>query len=335
MRTVKFFVVGALAAGLFACQPKNDVGEYEPYPEDEEALFCQEICTLDTHCLGGLVCSGDCDPDVDDACGAPNTCVECKNDAGCPGAFCIAGECVECVDDSACTVPGATHCFENACSECAEDVDCGPGAPRCLDGVCTCAGSAQCAADERCMYTTDSIRPGSVPGCVCKDNSACAGIGPEICIVGICIECEFDAHCEALVGPGSKCFDGGTLFSYCGCSTDADCDDGYCVGSECVECRNGTDCVSGQCEANACVECTVDAHCTSNHCLDNLCVECLADAECGDGKCVANACVQCREGADCVALQLGSVCAEGECQCTADSECAGIVENGGSGVCLP
>jgi hypothetical protein len=247
------------------CDPEKDPGDWEPYPvsEEEPVLFCQEACEVDADCTAGTFCSGACDPDTDVACGVLNRCVDCKADANCTdplAPFCVAGSCVSCVDDSNC--PGT--------------------APRCLDGTCTCNASVQCEPDERCMYTTDAARDSSVPGCVCWENSACAGIGPETCIAGICIECEFDAHCEATVGAGSTCIDGGTLYAMCTCVGDGDCNGGFCDGGSCVDCLVDGDCGGGKCDGGSCVECLEDADCTFGTgatCVDGWC-SCGDAAEC-------------------------------------------------------
>jgi hypothetical protein len=304
MHTTKHILVLFASLGLIGayepsgCDPDKDAGDWEPYPVEEEIpiLFCQEACDADADCGAGAYCSDD-----------TFRCVDCKADANC-------------------TNPLAPFCVDGSCLSCRDDADCPGTAPRCLDGTCTCSATAQCEPDERCMYTTDAARVTSVPGCVCWENSACAGIGPEVCIAGICIECDFDAHC----GANGTCFEPGTLYSWCGCANDAGCGPGapHCIDGDCYECLDNAECTT-ECVDNSCAECADDADCpaAAPWCVGNACVECRGEPREGTAE------TQAQVDTDCPTLGLGDECVDNACSCSAASTCTAAVTPGFAWVC--
>lgn len=113
----------------------------------------------------------------------------------------------------------------------------------------------------------------------CDKNEHCAERG-EVCVQGLCRECESDAQCK----PGFECVE----FA--------------CVQQP--ECRLDSDCGEGQrCRGGQCVpECTSDRECAAGErCVDNRCVPegaCTTDADCARGeRCVAGRCTA-GEGAE-------------------------------------
>lgn len=140
-------------------------------------------CDLSSDCDAPLVCAlrrcrNQCAGTRDCALGL--RCVRAKDGRG----VCLLADETDCERNSDC--PESLVCTMMECTnECAEDVDCIPGA-RCQDGSCVEL------APERCLYTSDCLYP-----LVCDDGQCVA-------------ECRTDGDCETLDHrclPHPTCFD--------------------------------------------------------------------------------------------------------------------------------
>lgn len=107
----------------------------------------------------------------------------------------------------------------------------------------------------------------------CKTDDHCADKG-EVCVDGLCQECESDAQCrEGYTCKSNKCVE------LPQCRLDADCGEGLrCRNEKCVpECASDRECASSErCENNRCV---AAQSCTSSD-------DCGYGQSCRAGKCV-------------------------------------------------
>ncbi len=120
---------------------------------------CQEpagddLCAVNADCPAGMVCvAGFCEPG--------NGGGMCADDAECPaGSRCVAGVCQAgndgdmCAGDEEC--PAGEICFNGQCQMapggCIDDLDCGGGDMRCVNGECvpTCIDDAECLFEQVC-----------------------------------------------------------------------------------------------------------------------------------------------------------------------------------------
>lgn len=224
------------------------------------------------------------------------------------------GEDDDCDDDLKCNASGQ-------CVACLVDADCDddPNGSRCGDG-----GNCQCASDNECEAPLGLCRS---TGCVCSEDTACAGEGAERCELGVCIACEEDDQCGLEAG-GTACYAPGEVEAYCGCGADDDCSAGtpHCNATAglCI-CQTDEECKDGElgvaCIGGACVPCARDKDCV--------------DAELGTACDVASGtCLECKDDEGCRDLGLGSRCVSGVCACDDASDCtADPSEPGGSFLC--
>ena len=217
---------------------------------------------------------------------------------------------VECIKDMDCAANLFCNAELGACVECLLDRHCdgNPQGSRCGD-----SGTCQCGSDRECSAPLGLCRS---TGCVCSEDTACAGSGAQRCELGVCIACGGDGDCRGDEF-GSACFEGGGVDAYCGCADDRDCEGstprcdaalGRCVcamDDDCVDHGAGATCVSGEClpclSAEQCRAAGLGQYCdTSTH----TCYACESDADCrklGTGtRCVGRACA-CDDAADCTA----------------------------------
>jgi cysteine-rich repeat protein len=153
------------------------------------------------------------------------------------------------------------------------------------------------------------------------------------------------ANSPGFLGGGASCLTLSALVALAlfGCSTPTPSGDGGldAAGPDLTACASNRDCGGGEvCRGGFCrTSCASDTECEAplSVCDADLeyCVECSADADCGsDEACVDNACAfYCREDAACASdeycVTATGVCAERECEVTADCEggfrCDGFV----------
>lgn len=133
----------------------------------------------------------------------------------------------------------------------------------------------------------------------CSSDEDCEGLTPRCDDRGQCVACsvEDNSGCE---GATTICSDQGGGVSHCvQCELDEDCDDGSCLGGECVAgCGQDTDCsgtrdLCGQ--DDLCVECRSEADCKDDMPLcspSGLCAECVEDTDCPEDRpaCTVNEC---------------------------------------------
>jgi hypothetical protein len=228
-------------------------------------------CTTDAECDDGLYCNGT-ETCVSGVC-QDGVAVECPDD----GLFCNGSEFCEEVADG-CSSTGDPCEGDTVCSE--EEDGCYPAT--CFNGVCDQGEDCtSCPAD--CISgtgggTCDACFKGECNG-VChpqKEGPDCADCAPTYCCGdGVCEGGETLENCAI----------------DCGCSSDAECDDGesctldVCESGACTHtwpvCGLADGCCGPACESATdpdCVECaarrepcSVDSDCCSNWCHRGTC----------------------------------------------------------------
>ncbi|OGR14058.1 MAG: hypothetical protein A2341_19150 [Deltaproteobacteria bacterium RIFOXYB12_FULL_58_9] len=203
-------------------------------------------------------------------------------------------------------------------------------------------------SDPECMTSQDCPDP-LTQYCelsVCKDIPASCNTHQDCpfgkychIIVGACVDCLQDDHCEE----GKRCQSDGTCGTTSGCVDDDDCGGLRCnpVTQECVRCLSVDDCPPDhECRANACVPVGGDPGCeTQNDCnpyglicntATQVCESCVEDASgasncpspliCSGGRCTnGGGDDTCQTIEDCGGL----ACFLGTCmQCFVDEMCS-------------
>jgi hypothetical protein len=186
---------------------------------------------------GGSACPG----------AQPLTGSECRSLSDCPGG----GNGYYCTTDpggvsSACATP---FCVGPVNHDCTVDTDC-PAGDHCLSTIVKCCNQTSMTCHVVCNSTTVTCATGTVcsPGTKGGDDYGCA---PQPCNAGYTCPSGFqcavggtgaDAHgCQALPCSQTGCpanFTCSTTATVGGCtpkqcSTDCDCDSGFCVGGSC------------------------------------------------------------------------------------------------------
>ena len=334
-------------------------------PDDAASCDDGNPCSDDDHCSGGQ-CVGSCEcvQDVD--------CVGAAVEAGfCERAACVAYHCVAvpdaakdgvgCDDGDLCTA--GEVCAQGVC-EAGETVTCEPPAGGCATAACD-------PTTGTCVDTFADAGAACDDGDPCTDFDACDGAGAcggvakdcspfsdacnvASCVAGQCVQtptvgepCDDGQVCTPVTacdGSGACTGAWDPTITGCGCTTDADCDDGLsCTVNTCsndAECittvKAGSCAIGGVCYIeldtrpdNMCQVCRPQVSKTGwqslvcddqNPCTDDLCdpgLGCLADNDdlnpCNDGDpcssddhCEAGACL-------------------GTCECQADQDCGGEV----------
>lgn len=167
----------------------------------------------------------------------------CMSAADCEStaAVCSNGLCSECAVSTDCpaerpacarigpssTTPGGPSGY-NACVECSADTDCSAGRPRCLVERGLGGKCYECRTHDDCaegVCAAGSCTPG------CMSDSDCANPATP---------CSSRSRCEALAcdatttcPENTECQAG--ICRRAACTTDDDCDLGYCLGGACYE----------------------------------------------------------------------------------------------------
>jgi len=256
---------------------------------DPSAPFCGpgnacQACPNDTFCAtkypGDLLyCLND------------GTCVKCKEQSHCPGAYCDASThtCVQCLNDGNCQDPSNPTCTAGVCGPCSSGStvchDNFPALPVCSGGHCVeCAQHSDCdqssstpvceTSSKTCVECIDHshcLDDPTQPRCsgnTCQgcNSGFCSGTLDQCSTSGECVECTDDDHCDDVSVP--FCGSGGLCQP---CPGDQFCIDKYegdlnhCISGTCVECNVSGDCTGGEyCSSEkTCVECTQDSECPS------------------------------------------------------------------------
>lgn len=296
---------------VYSC---NINGSAETLVHDCGALSCvsgQCICGQDSQCASAEHCSaGQCEADV------------------CPQGtiYCVGNAVYQCNANGSAEMMiqdcGSQACLDAQCT-CTEDAQCGPN-QHCIGGVCVA---------DVCVANTIYCRDGDVYRCNATGSaeSKQEECGNLVCLDAACV-CTSDSHCLAseYCGPA-----GGCLTDVC------TADDIYCKAGDVYQCNsNGSgdallvECGAMICDAGACI-CENDAHCAAGEycdagsCVDDVCTQGLVF-------CVGDDVYQCNaNGSNSTLVQScgNLVCRDGDCICTADSQC-GPAEHCSGGVCV-
>ena len=299
-----------------------------------------ELCTRDLHCPRDQYCNLETS-----ACRFYDT--ACEDDSGCAGGYlCQEGTCVQPCDGRC---GGGYLCDGVNCvaPPCEGASDCPAELPLCEEGRCAPAPSTctpECASNEVCVL-------GSCMPAPCGTGGPCAT--GSVCVDGQCVGCQADGQC----GPGrrcdldsSRCVDGerARLCAPCheaidgviGCGDTLTCVDTYPGCRQ--RCSSDNDCQDGYCQEGGCLSfgwetcegerCSTDNECDSGEvCLAGFCERgqrCSVDTDCArDMRCSAEGLCTLRSpcahdwGPRCA---TGEVCVAGRCEVARDpapSEC--------------
>lgn len=211
-------------------------------------------------------------------CNGLGECVECVEDAQCPGGVCSAGNCVPCVEPADCGT--SSDCLQRTCedNQCVQTV---------FDGNEACTGAA---GPGICVE-------GDCRGC--RDDETCAATDPAtpFCVSGACVECRGrgdcpeDTACESVQCSSGSCIrsPGGTCAVVSGvCIEDTCCGDGEITGQE-------------ACDPAAADLGWSSLTCDPDTCKETFLAPCAADVECADGNgiCLGGSCTfNCSNDAD-------------------------------------
>ncbi len=317
---------------------------------DPQSLTCKAGAPVDCSHLTQGCMKGSCSPGTG-ACSA----VAVADGAGCDdgqacttGDACKAGSCegqpVTCDDGLGCTVDacdeasGACASDDSGC-DCLVDADCDDlnpcnGQETCdtLIGECVAGAVVDCtSSDDACNTgacdpaTGACVKVAVSDGTACDDASICTQ--GDVCSDGVCqgvaTPCDDGKACTV-----DSCSEraGGCVFdaSACGCTADAQCDDGNpCNGVETC------DLSAGQCKSGAAVSCVhLDDACNLGVCSPST-GQCAKSPKanglaCNDG----NACTQTDQ------CQSGVCTGSNPVVCTAQSQCHQVgVCDAATGVC--
>jgi hypothetical protein len=129
--------------------------------------------------------------------------------------------------------------------------------------ACTKPNPNRCCTDE-----ADCTAKGIPTGSMCEQGLVCVG---NQCISVPCADAT-DCNATAPYCVSELCSEG--------CSEDAQCPGfmqdtsiRYCVGGDCVTCRDSNDCGASVCEAGACRACVAHAECASQVCEQGQCLD--------------------------------------------------------------
>ena len=365
--------------GNIVCVNGQCVGCADNGDCNDDSICCGEVCVptnIESQCEE---CGQACAHRKANQCvanGEDRAC-QCGNRAPC-GAhrYCVVGDngaaCVECADDADC--PGARpHCLDNVCRACDPndqstcdgnslccDFECVEGDP---DGSCTdcdvgcdeiaadtCLGrTCKCGNHNQCSGATPICEDGTCVECRAGNNTNqmspdCAGNGDgNFCVNHECVACLVGNHngctgeelcCES--GGEPVCQSTGPAAGQCtACNVDCSRAADGC-GMRTCECGGGPACAGGQiCFGGDCVDCLDDSDCngnaSGNQCVDHQCEACDPDGHVGCGAnqlcCGAAGSFACRAGelGDRGCEACGVACADGADRCTARTcKCGGV-----------
>jgi hypothetical protein len=201
-----------------------------------------------------------------------------------------------CASRNDCTA--GLSCIQNRCIDNEYPVD--PTAKECF--LVECTDTAQCCADfspdpESCSFYQEQCNLGDE--LYCQDYQ-------DFCVCSQqCVD--------------EQCIDQGPA-----CTSDLQCGSFFCVGGQCVQCRNNEECGGG---GLSCVEGFCTPGCVKNE-------ECPLFNSCESGQCVETGCTSDRE---CILFtgRPEAVCKEGQCtvDCESNAEC-GQLEACTDGKCI-
>lgn len=256
-------------------------------------------CTWDCDASGGCASTPHdpgtpCSVGVCDGAATPS-CVECLEDAHCPGerprCELATRSCVECLEDAECS--DENECTADACSggRCVHTAV--PAGSPCSAGICAGEPDPACVACLEDAHCDDGL-PCTIDECVDEQCGHRARERATPCDAGWCDGAPSEPRCV-------------------GCLSDADCGDEFlpfCTeAGECAECLGAADCPPDECASGAaCVEgaCVYAARPRGSSCSLGLCdgeeprprcLECFSDLRCDDANpctedtCEAGACV--------------------------------------------
>ncbi len=278
-----------------------------------------EYCSTYNKCQPGLFCvAGKCAKSLSAEGGLCNAPGECQQ-----GLYCVAQKCQKTLaaENENCHATAdcqsALLCHKGACkpvgtgsigelcsqkSHCSHPLDC-------LQSMCTrrkkagagetCSDASACTPGLYCINKTCKTNL-SMPGGDCEHHGDCDSMNSiPVCIKGKCFEvghggkgeiCELHEDCNPpLVCVNFKCKKGKAGSGKIGgnCSTDENCNFGYCVMGKCAKdllpdgskCKSEMDCASGMCLKGKCrydylpagEKCDANQECMSYICIKGLC----------------------------------------------------------------
>ena len=290
-----------------------------------DASTCSGTCSTRDDCDTGLVCSG-------------NSCCP-------PPARCVTAD--DCPANSPECNAATGLCFGG--DSCLSDQDC-VDKPGCPGSLCACdqvsagqPGTCRPRSDE-CQSDQDCLNMGAYDGKYCAVRAQ-----PKTCLEApTCteeIDCaQFLLVCDQMMGSASqgRCVNGAACPMGNECPANQTCQDGQCVGQNCINtpnlCGMGENCntQTGRCEMGGNTSCTDNSDCPQGQYCNtsaNVCLPgCRDNSDCPMGAiCDANnQCVQqpggycgpCQTDADCPGgLSCGLISQQCKQRCQSASDC--------------